>query len=194
MAAADNQRPEIKIELPKRKEIKKSKKIALCAVFSALGVVLLYMGAIIEVLDLSAAAIASMLCVIVISEIGGAYPWLLYAVTSILSLLLLPNKFGALIYTFMAGYYPMLKAKIEQLPSKGLRLVLKIAFFNLSMTVIIAAAKFAFALPGLTKGYIIALYAIGNVTFIVFDIALSMLIRAYFVKYRKMLRIEKILK
>ena len=58
MAAADN-RPEIKIELPKRKEIKKSKKIALCAVFSALGVVLLYMGALIEVLDLSAAARAS---------------------------------------------------------------------------------------------------------------------------------------
>ncbi|MBO5280066.1 MAG: hypothetical protein J6B55_02470 [Clostridia bacterium] len=193
MAAADN-RPEIKIELPKRKEIKKSKKIALCAVFSALGVVLLYMGALIEVLDLSAAAIASMLCVVVISEIGGAYPWLLYAVTSILSLLLLPNKFGALIYTFMAGYYPMLKAKIEQLRSNGMRLVLKIGFFNLSMTVIIAAAKFIFALPGLTKVYIIALYAIGNVTFIVFDIALSMLIRAYFVKYRKMLRIEKILK
>ncbi len=194
MAAADNQRPEIKIELPKRKEIKKSKKIALCAVFSALGVVLLYMGAIIEVLDLSSAAIASMLCVVVISEIGGAYPWLVYAVTSLLSLLLLPNKFGALIYACMAGYYPMLKAWIERLRSNGLRLLFKIGFFNLSMTVIIAAAKFIFALPGLTKVYIIALYAIGNVSFIVFDIALSMLIRAYFVKYRKMLRIEKILK
>ena len=73
MAAADNQRPEIKIEIPKKKEIKKSKKIALCAVFSALGVVLLYMGAVFEVLDLSAAAIASMLCVVIISEIGGIY-------------------------------------------------------------------------------------------------------------------------
>ncbi len=194
MAAADNRGPEIKIEIPKKKEIKKSKKIALCAVFSALGVVLLYMGAIIEVLDLSAAAIASMLCVIVISEIGGAYPWLVYAVTSLLSLLLLPNKFGALIYACMAGYYPMLKAKIEQLRSNGLRLLFKIGFFNLSMTAIILFAKFVFTLPGLTKLYIIALYVIGNVTFIVFDIALSMLIRAYFVKYRKMLRIEKILK
>ena len=194
MAVADNQRPEIKIEIPKKKEIKKSKKIALCAVFSALGVVLLYMGAIFEVLDLSAAAIASMLCVVIISEIGGIYPWLVYAVTSLLSLLLLPNKFGALIYACMAGYYPMLKAKIEGLRSNGLRLLFKIGFFNLSMTVIVAAAKFIFTLPGLTREYVIALYAIGNVTFIVFDIALSMLIRAYFVKYRKMLRIEKILK
>ena len=132
MAAADNQRPEIKIEIPKKKEIKKSKKIALCAVFSALGVVLLYMGAIFEVLDLSAAAIASMLCVVIISEIGGIYPWLVYAVTSLLSLLLLPNKFGALIYACMAGYYPMLKAKIEGLRSNGLRLLFKIGFFNLS--------------------------------------------------------------
>ncbi len=193
MAAADN-RPEIKIDIPKRKEIRQSKKIALCAVFSALGVVILYMGAVIEVLDLSAAAIASMLCVVVISEIGGAYPWLLYSVTSLLSLLLLPNKFGALIYALMAGYYPMLKSKIEQLRSKGLRLLFKIGFFNLSMSAIILASKLIFKLPGLTKWYIIAFYAIGNFTFVIFDIVLSLLIRAYFVRYRRLLRIEKILK
>ena len=66
--------------------------MTLCAVLSALGVVLLYLGSFIEVLDLSVALLASLAIVVLVIERGGAYPMMTYGVTALLSLLLLPNK------------------------------------------------------------------------------------------------------
>lgn len=179
--------------LPK-KNIRKSKKIAFCALFSALGVVLMYMGAIIEVLDISMACIASMICIVTLIEIGGGYPWLVFAVTGGLSLLLLPQKFGALIYVCLAGFYPMLKCFYERAKSRIAEWIFKLVTFNAAMGIMMAFAVFVFIVPGMTKGYIIAFFLLGNVTFVVYDIALTMLIRLYFLKYRKLLRVDKILK
>lgn len=179
--------------MPKR-NIKKSKKIAFCALFSALGVVLLYVGAIIEVMDISMACIASMLCIIALTEIGGAYPWLVYAVTGALSLLILPAKFGAVIYVCLAGYYPMAKFHIERLNNRVLQWLFKILLFNISMGIIVWASLFFFTGADITRAYIIPLFTLGNFTFVIYDIALSLLIRLYFFKYRKVLRIDKILR
>ncbi len=179
--------------LPKKK-IKKSKKIAFCALFSALSVVLLYVGAIIEVMDISMACIASMLCIITLTEIGGAYPWLVYAVTGVISLLILPQKFGAIIYIGLAGYYPMVKFLIEKIRLRFFRWLFKLILFNVSMGIIVCASLFLFTAADMTKAYIITLFALGNFTFIIYDIALSLLVRLYFFKYRKLLRIDKILK
>lgn len=172
--------------------IKKNKKLALASIFAALGVVIMYLGAIIEVLDISMATIASMLCVVMIIEMGGAYPWLVFAVTAVLSFLVLPQKFAALIYILIAGYYPMLKCIYERQKSRILEWLLKMLTFNAAMTLTVVLALFVLSLPGMTKGYIIALFALGNFTFIVYDIALTMLIRLYFLKYRKLLKIDKI--
>lgn len=179
--------------LPK-KNIKKSKKIAFCALFSALGIVLMYLGAMVEVLDISMACITSMICVIALAEIGGAYPWLVFAVTGVLSFIILPQKFGALIYICLAGYYPMLKAVIERTRTRIAEWILKILFFNAAMTVMILLAVFVLAIPDMQKWYVISLFALGNITFAAYDIALSMLIKLYFLKYRKLLRIDRILK
>ena len=114
----------------RNKPINKTRVLALCSLFSALGVIILYMGSLIEVIDLSMAVIASLLVIVAVIEIGGIYPWLIYAVTSALSFLLLPNKFVAVVYFAFAGFYPILKEKIEKV--KGLICaVLKLGVFNL---------------------------------------------------------------
>ncbi|MBR4296250.1 MAG: hypothetical protein IKT56_05390 [Clostridia bacterium] len=177
-----------------KKNIKDSKKMAICAIFAALSVVIMYIGALIEVLDISMATIASMFCVITLIEIGGAYPWLVFAVTGAISVLILPQKFAALIYVCIAGYYPMLKCIYERITHRYLEWILKLLTFNAAITVLVLLASFVFSLDGMTRGYIIALYALGNFTFVVYDVALTMLIRLYFLKYRKMFRIDKILK
>ena len=179
--------------LPKR-NIKKSKKIAFCALFSALSVVLLYVGAIIEVMDISMACIASMLCIVALTEIGGMYPWLVYGVTGALSLLILPAKFGAVIYVGLAGYYPMAKFLIERLNNRIFQWIFKMLLFNVSMGIIVWVSLFLFTGAEMTKAYIISLFALGNFTFVIYDIALSLLIKLYFIKYRKLLRIDKILR
>ena len=71
------------------------------------------MGALIEVLDLSMAAIVSLFVVLLRIEIGGAYPYLFWATTSIVSLLLMPSSSAALLFAFL-GLYPLAKAVLER--------------------------------------------------------------------------------
>ena len=100
---------------------------------SALGVVVLYLGAIIEVLDLSLAALAPVLVIYVAIELGGSWPWLVYLVTGLLSLLLLPQKFGAVVYLLFTGFYPMVKKWAEQRLPRLLSLAVKLGVFTLSL-------------------------------------------------------------
>ena len=167
----------------------KTRVLALCSVFSALGVIILYLGALIEVLDLSMAVVASLLVIIAVIELGGIYPWLIYAVTSVLSLLLLPNKFGAVVYFAFAGFYPILKERLERVPGL-VCLVLKLVIFNLCM---LAMYGVACALS-LVINAEAALWMIGvtlNLLFVVYDIALTRLIGTYLRVWRKKLKIEK---
>ena len=69
-----------------------TRRLAVSAMLAALGVVLLWLGALVEVLDLSMAAIASMLAVFAVIEMSRRYAILVYAVTALLSLLLLPVR------------------------------------------------------------------------------------------------------
>ena len=80
-----------------------ARKVAIAALISALGVVILYIGSIITVLDLTTIAAASMLVVLAVIELGGAFPWLVWAVTGILALLLLPNKEVSMFYLLFGG-------------------------------------------------------------------------------------------
>ena len=119
---------------------RRTRRVAICALLSAMGVVILYLGALIDVLDLSVAVIASLLCVFAVIEMGGVWPWLIYAVVSVLSLVLLPQKSPAVVFALYAGYYPILKSYLERLP-RVISFVLKIAEFNLAFSALIFAMK-----------------------------------------------------
>ena len=72
------------------RKIKGTRALALSAVFSALGVVLLALGSLLQVLDLTMAVLASFLVILAVIELRGRYPYLIYAVTAVLGLLLCP--------------------------------------------------------------------------------------------------------
>ena len=154
---------------------------------SALGVVLLYVGAFIEVVDISMAVIASLLCVVAVIEYGKGAPWTVFAVTAILSLLLLPNKSPALMYTLFFGYYPILKERFERL-KKGISWLCKELVFNVALVLIFAASKYLLAE---SADFQIGLDIIGAVLsedlFILYDIALTRLISFYIYKLRNRL-------
>ena len=76
----------------------RTKKLTLTALLSALGTVLLSLGTLSQVLDLSAAAIVSCFVVFLRVELGGGYPYLFWAVTSLCSLLLLPSGAAGLLF------------------------------------------------------------------------------------------------
>ncbi len=169
-----------------------TKKLTVCAMLSALGVVLLYIGSFVEVMDISMAVIASLFCVIAVIEYGKSAPWMIYGVTSVLALILLPNKTPAAFYAFFFGFYPVLKEKLEKLPRVP-AWVLKLVIFNICFVLIIIAAYVVMwsqsdvqALSPILLGVMAVL---AQAVFVLYDIALTRLISFYIVKLRNKLKL-----
>jgi hypothetical protein len=166
-----------------------TKVLVFSAIMSALGVVMLSLGSVIEVLDLTMAQVASLLTFIVLLEAGSYWPWLVYAVTGTLAMLLLPNKFPALIYVAFSGFYPMIKQKVEPL-GRVPSWIIKLASFNVALTLTVILCEKVFSLGDHFFSLSPWLFIGGNATFVLYDVALTRLIIFYIFKLRKRLRIK----
>ena len=166
------------------KPLKKSKKIALCAILSALSVLVLFLGAVVDVLSMTMAAVAALLVAVVMIEVGDPYPWLVWAVTSALSLILLPNKLPAIMYFLFGGIYPILKERFERL-HYVLSWILKFSAFNSALLIIIWISKSIFYLNDSEVDFTVPVIVLGNIAFLLCDFALSKIILLYMVKIRK---------
>ena len=154
---------------------------------TALGVIFLGIGAILEVLDISMAVIASFCVIIALIEYGKGSPWMVYAAISVLSFLILPSKLPALFFALFFGFYPILREKFER-KNKLLRWILKELTFNVCLAVIITlymllffeSVSLAIPLPWL----IVAAVVLCEIVFVMYDIALERLITFYVIKLR----------
>ncbi len=166
--------------------MKNTKKIALTAILSALSVIILMLGSVITVLDLTMAAIAALLVMLVVIEVGGWYPYLMWLVTSALSLILLPSKFIGLLYLVFAGIYPILKAMFERL-HYVVAWVLKLSYFNTMLTLLIILSEYVFHLQDADLGFGWLVYLVCNLVFVAFDFCATELLTLYLIKLRKLL-------
>lgn len=165
--------------------VKSSKKIALSGMLSALNVLMMFVASVFQSMDLTAAAAASLTIVFAMVELGTKYALSIYAVSSIIAVLLLPNKSPAVIFAVFAGLYPIFKAYLQRIRSKWLCFFAKLAVFNLFFTAIIAAGMYLFMLDDDFYAFKWAVYLLGNVAFVLFDIALDRLILLYIVRFKK---------
>lgn len=175
-----------------KKNISRVKYLTVSAMLCALGVIFLSLGSLFEVLDLSVAVLASLLCVYAVIEIGGAYPWGIWVVTSLLALLLLPQKSPAIFYSLFLGFYPILKEKIER-RSRLFSFLFKLLIFHVCLGCIYFVFKLF--LPGvLDEGSMLwlgaVLYFLSLLCFILYDFALTRLITFYLLRLRKNFRIR----
>ena len=173
----------------KNKRVKGStRKLALSAVLCALGVVMLAIGSVLSALDLTMVAMSSLLIVFAVMELGTPYQYLIYAVTSLLSVLLLPDKYAAFLYVIFGGIYPIIKSVIERW-GRVLPWIIKAIYFNLVITAMVLGSKYLFGIDDETLS--ISIYALGNLAFFMCDIAMTRLVSVYLSRFRKRLRIEK---
>jgi hypothetical protein len=173
----------------KKKNIKGStKRLALSALLCTLGVVILAVGSVLSALDLTMVAISSLLIVFAVMELGTPYQYLIYAVTSLLSMLLLPDKYAAFLYVIFGGIYPIIKSLIEKF-GRVIPWVIKAVYFNLVITAMVLGSKYLFGIDDET--FSVGLYILGNLAFFMCDIAMTRLIALYLMRFRKKLRIEK---
>ena len=164
----------------------------MAAVASALGVILLTLGSFVEVLDISMAAIASLLVVFGVIELGGKYPYLIYAVTALLAMLLLPIKTPALIYLLFAGYYPIVKSVLERRLPRPVAWAVKFVTFNIGLFLLlfVAVKVFLGAVPEIWWRYWWLLLLLQPI-FLLYDIALTRLITAYLTRWRHRLHLSE---
>lgn len=176
-----------------RKSSRNTRILSLSALFSALSVVLLYFGSLFEVIDLTVAAIAGILVLIAVIEMGKGMASLIWLSSSVLSLMILPNKYIAVAYALFFGCYPLVKAIAERRP-RLLSWAIKLIFAFVAMVALVLLSHFLFAMPMETPILMVAFFVLAMLTSVIFDIALTKLVTLYLIRLRKVLRIDRMLK
>ncbi len=172
-----------------KSSFKKTLKLTVCAVLAGLSFVALYIGNITGVFDLCAVVVGALCIAFTMIEFGGVWPWLVAAVTSVLSMVLLPDKMVALEYIFLGGLYPILKYVFES-RKKVLCWILKLCYFNISLTAVLLIAKIFVPADESWQIFGVAAYILGNVFFVIYDYAMTTFISFYILRLRKKLKLK----
>ncbi len=167
-----------------------TRKLAISAMFCGLGVVFLYIGSVIEMASLTLVALTSFFVFFAVIEMGGAYPYLIYSVMSVLSLLLLPDKFIAAVYLLFGGIYPILKEMFERL-HWVIAWILKLSYFNTVLSILVLISRYLIHAEDSDMGFTFLTYLLGNAVFILYDIVSTQLLTLYLVKLRSRFRVQK---
>lgn len=175
----------------------KSGKIALGGLLTALGVVLMFLTGLIPIGTYALPAIAGVLLIVAVIEIGAKWAWMIYAAVAVLSLLFAADKEAALLFVLFFGYYPVLKSFLERISNKVLSWISKFAVFNVAVVACFFLAVNFLQLPedsftvfGIYLPWVFLI--LGNVVFLIYDIALSGLVATYVEKLHH--RVTKTLK
>ena len=163
-------------------ERKSAKHIALGGILSALAVVIMCIGGMIPLSTFVCPLLAMLTGYAVFRICGSKTAWCWYAVTSVLSLLLGPDKEAGAVFLFL-GYYPFVKPSLERYK---LVWVLKLLLFNCAIGIMyflllqlfgMAELAAEFSELGLWGGVLTVV--LGNVTFILLDCLLTKLTRKF---------------
>lgn len=164
-------------------------RVAYPAVLGAVSLILVYIASIAPTGNWGLVAVAGVLPAAAVISVGLGAGVLCWAGVSLLSFLLLPGKFCALLYTALFGLYPLVKSLIERLRKRGLEYLLKLAFFNASFTLIFLVMRAAVldSLPA-ALGTVWVLYLAANAVFLIYDFGFSRLIGFYVARISRAVR------
>ena len=183
-----------------------TRRMAMCAVLCALSVVILGLGAIIEVLDLTAAALAALILLPVLLCYGTRYALLSYAVAAVLGVLLMPQSLATWMFAGLTGFYPIIKNRLDRLP-RVLGWLIKLLL--LTAVLFLYLGVFYFLMMGgegsFTDAFLLgfgekdgppvmalAVIGLSVFTYILFDLLIDRLLILYYLRWQK--RVERWMK
>lgn len=157
-----------------------AKNMALSGVLAAVAMVIICLGGLIPLATYVCPVLCALLLHTVLLLCGKRYAWAWYAAVALLSLLLGPDKEGALVFV-MLGYYPIVKPLIEK---SRLRFLWKLLLFNAAIGLIYSVLLQLLGLGAVTAETeelgmlgLAVLLALGNLVFFLLDRLLTMLER-----------------
>ena len=168
--------------------MKRTSRITLCAVCSALSVIFMLLGYF-PYLTYAVPAVAGLFVMIPLIEVGTSYAFASYAVSSVIVLFIAEPETKVL-YILLLGYYPIVKALIERLRKAPLEWALKLMLFNTTVVATYFALKFLTNIDiedfGPLGEYGTVLFVVlCNIAFVMYDIAISRISLVYFSRLRK---------
>lgn len=181
-------------------------RLAVCSVFCALGTVMLGLGALVELIDITCAALAAVLFLPVFYRYGTGYTLLCWAVTSALGLILMPQSLAPWLFACLLGYYPVVKRQVDRLP-KPLTLLCKLCIIGAALAVYLvlfwlimmgASGSLTdvlfrgFGEEGTSAALIWVMVGLCILTFFLFDLLIDRMAILYRLKWQK--RAEKWMK
>ena len=166
---------------------------------TALSVVILIPSAV-QVFVYTLPAMAGMLTMFAVVEIDKKWAIGSYVATSLIGLLFVANKEAVVYYVAFFGYYPVVKALLESRMPRVAEYILKFLVFNVSIVISGVVLVKIFGMPyndllGIdgesaffTKYALPIMLGMGNVVFILYDVALTRLLTAYVLVWQKRFR------
>ncbi|MBQ8057732.1 MAG: hypothetical protein IJ275_05295 [Ruminococcus sp.] len=172
--------------------MKTSYKVSLGGIIGALSLCLMLLTSVIPFGTFAVPAFAGMMLICVVIELGYRWAFVVYAIVSTMSLLLLADKEAALYYVVFLGFYPIIKSLIEKLKTILVQLVLKYAVFNICIVLAFYLSIYVFSIPkdsfNLFGVYLPWVFLIlGNIVFLVYDFCVSRIVTVYLLKIHKLL-------
>lgn len=167
----------------------KTKRIALNGILGAVAVICLLLAVIMPTSRISFYALSSFFVAVSIIESGARAGWLFYAATSLLALIIVPDKLGIVPYAIFFGLYGIIKFYIEKLDRIVLEYILKFVFFNACMGVAIWAVRdlFGFAVSSKLPWWVLIIAL--EVVFFVYDYVYTLFVAYYRDKLRPKLKL-----
>ena len=168
-------------------------KIALCGVTTSLCVTIMFLTGLIPSMTYSFPAIAGVLMTVIVIEVSKKWAWTCFLCASIISVLIVPDKEASLAFIMFFGYFPIVKASIERIKIKGLQLLIKFLLFNAVAVSDFFIAAYVLSIPQDMFSILnippeMILLVLANITFFLYDIAVSLAV------YRYMTRIHPTIK
>lgn len=145
-----------------------ARKMATCAMISALSVVLMILGGILELGMYAAPMFAGLSTIPVGKLFGRKYQCMVWITVSVLSFILIPHIEQNLMFFGLFGWYPILRPSLQKLPG-GLCWICKLLIFNGVIVAIESLVIFVLVPEAMTGMFAIVLLVLANITFVMYD-------------------------
>lgn len=175
--------------------MKNTTKTALCGIIAALSATLMLLSYF-PYLTYAVPAVSGLFMMILVIEADLKWAMYGYFASAVLVLLLAETE-AKLMYVFLFGFYPILKAALERIKKPIFEWITKFLVFNAAVFTVYAGASFVFGISfddfgdlGKYGAYI--LLAAANVVFLLYDIAVSRMAALYMMRLHP--QVERLLK
>lgn len=168
-----------------------SRKMAVSGMMVALGAAVMLLGGVIPLATFCCPALAGLALIPLVFDCGRTHAWSAWAAIALLGLMLCPDKEAALLFVFL-GYYPVLKWDIDaRFKRPWPRRLIKLLLWNIAIGLMYALIFFVLKLDQVMADYrdatlamTLATLALGNVTLMLYDVALVRFAAIYIVRFR----------